>query len=111
MNAKTSLETSNSFIANMDIAKTIAKGGAFVLLGSLAGRGVKFVTEVVLGRTLGPDGYGIYVLGLSVLMILRHFSSLGLKTGMLRFGAGYFATKEYKVRHSIKEQHQKHFLQ
>lgn len=103
MNTKTSLETSNSFISNMNIAKTIAKGGAFVLLGSLAGKAIKFVTEVILGRTLGPDGYGVYVLGLSVLMILRHFSSLGLKTGMLRFGAGYFVAKEYsKFRGFLK---------
>jgi len=87
----------------MNIAKTIAKGGAFVLLGSLVGKGIKFVTEVVLGRTLGPDGYGVYVLGLSVLMILRHFSSMGLKTGTLRFGAGYFASKEYsKFRGFLK---------
>lgn len=103
MNAKTSLETSDSFISNMNIAKTIAKGGAFVLLGSLAGKGIKFVTEVVLGRTLGPDGYGLYALGLSVLMILRHFSSLGFKTGVVRFGAGYFAAKEYsKFRGLLK---------
>jgi len=103
MNTKTSLDTSNSFISNMNIAKTIAKGGAFVLLGSLGGKAIKFVTEVILGRSLGPDGYGIYVLGLSVLMILRHFSSLGLKTGTVRFGAGYFASKEYsKFRGFLK---------
>jgi len=103
MNTKTSLETSNSFISNMNIAKTIAKGGAFVLLGSLAGKGIRFITEVVLGRTLGLDGYGVYALGLSVLMILRHFSSLGFKTGVVRFGAGYFAAKEYsKFRGLLK---------
>lgn len=103
MNTKTSLETSHSFISNMNIAKTIAKGGAFVLLGSLAGKGIKFATEVILGRTLGPDGYGVYALGLSVLMILRHFSSLGFKTGVVRFGAGYFAANEYsKFRGLLK---------
>ena len=103
MNTKTSLETSDSFISNMNIAKTIAKGGAFVLLGSLVGKGIRFITEVVLGRTLGLDGYGVYALGLSVLMILRHFSSLGFKTGVVRFGAGYFAAKEYsKFRGLLK---------
>ena len=61
----------------------------------MAGKGIKFVIEVILGRTLGPDAYGIYALGLSLLMIFRHFSSLGLKTGILRFGAGYFSKKEY----------------
>ena len=103
MATKTSLETSDSFISNMGIAKTIAKGGGFVLLGSFAGKGIKFATEIVLGRSLGPDGYGVYALGLSVLMILGHFSSLGLKTGVLRFAAGYFATREYsKFRGLLK---------
>lgn len=87
----------------MPIARAIAKGGALVLVASLVGKGIKFATEVMLGRTLGPDRYGVYILGLSVLMVLIHFSSLGLKTGMLRFGAGYFALKEYsKFRSCLK---------
>ena len=103
MNTKIPIETSDSFLSDFSIAKTIAKGGAFVLLGSLLGKGIKFITEVILGRSLGPDAFGVYVLGLSVLTVLRHFSSVGLKTGVLRFGAGYFATKEYsKFRGLVK---------
>lgn len=103
MNQKVSLEASASLISDMGIAKTIAKGGTLVLLGSLFGKGLKFLAEVVLGRNLGPDGYGIYALGLSVLTILKHFSTLGLKTGVLRFGAGYFATNEHsKFRGLVK---------
>lgn len=63
----------------MPIARAIAKGGALVLVASLVGKGIKFATEVMLGRTLGPDRYGVYILGLSVLMVLIHFSSLGPK--------------------------------
>jgi len=103
MNEKISVEASTSLVSDIDIAKTIAKGGTFVLLGSLFGKGLKFLAEVVLGRNLGPDGYGIYALGLSVLTILKHFSTIGLKTGVLRFGAGYSATKEHsKFRGLIK---------
>jgi hypothetical protein len=56
MDGKASFEASASLISDMGIAKAIAKGGTLVLLGSLFGKGLKFVAEVVLGRNLGPDG-------------------------------------------------------
>jgi O-antigen/teichoic acid export membrane protein len=92
---KTFFKTVESKQFNGSIAKTIAKAGMLVLFATLAGKLLKLATELVLAHSLGIEAYGVYTLAMSALLILVQFSSLGLRTGMVRFGAGYYVNKQY----------------
>ncbi|HDS1509728.1 oligosaccharide flippase family protein [Stenotrophomonas maltophilia] len=48
--------------------------------GSLAGAGLAFLTQVVLGRHMGPGDYGIFSNALAQCMLLSQVAGLGLQT-------------------------------
>lgn len=60
------------------------RGGMAVFVGNLVGMGLAFLTRVLLGRALGPAGYGLVVLGLTVLYAVETVGNLGLFEGVGR---------------------------
>jgi O-antigen/teichoic acid export membrane protein len=76
------------------LINTIAKGGGITLAGSGFGRIIQFGFHILLGRVLGVGGYGLYVLGYSVLQLTSEFPILGLHHGIVRFIAIYKGEKE-----------------
>jgi len=69
------------------LTKQVAKGGTIAFGGSLIGKVFGFVLNIMLGRVLGPEGFGLYALGMSVMGITQSISSLGLSKGVVRFCA------------------------
>ena len=65
--------------------EAIARGGVVVLLASALGNGVSYAFGIFVARTLGPEDFGLYALGLTVFNTLTLIMVLGLDTGMLRF--------------------------
>jgi len=72
-----------------DITKKIVKGGSISFLGHIAGKGIKFILEVILTRTLGASVYGLYALGNNFMEIVRGFSNFGFHFSIVRFGSVY----------------------
>jgi O-antigen/teichoic acid export membrane protein len=70
-------------------AKKVAKGAGISFIGSAMGRGFWFLCQVILARFLGPEIFGVYVLGLTVLKITELFTRLGLHAGALRYISMY----------------------
>lgn len=68
---------------------TIARGAGIVLLGTVAGSGLKYLFEFIVARSLGPALFGIFFLGFTVFRLLERISNLGLSSGMLRFVSLY----------------------
>ena len=50
-----------------------AQGGLLLLTESLFVRSFDFLTGIVLLRRLGPTDYGIYTIGLSIVMLATMF--------------------------------------
>jgi O-antigen/teichoic acid export membrane protein len=64
---------------------TAAKGGGIIFFGSLFSYASRFVFGIIVARSIGADGYGLYDLGVTVALILTGFSLLGLPGGIVRF--------------------------
>ena len=64
--------------------RKLVQGTAFVAVGNLLGMGFGFATRSISARYLGPDEYGLIVLGLTVLNVVSMVSLLGLTQGVSR---------------------------
>ena len=65
--------------------RALFKGGSIVFLGSLVGMALSFLSIYVVGRWLGPDGYGAIVLGSTLLTAVSTLVLLGMNTGIGRY--------------------------
>ena len=74
----------NSQIHNLEIT-VIAKGAGLFFIGSIIGTGLRYFFELIVARNLGPELFGLFFLGLSVLKITEIISTLGLHRGALRY--------------------------
>ncbi len=68
---------------------------AAVLALQLAGLAVNFGLQILLARSLGTGGYGVYVYALRWLGLLAILCQLGLAVGSLRFVPAYAATADW----------------
>ncbi len=75
----------------MKISSTVRKALAaisFLWLGSLAGAGLVFITNVVLARELTPSGYGVFAAALTTITLLLPLAGFGVRGFWLKvFGA------------------------
>ena len=67
----------------------LARGAGIVLLGTIAGSGLKYLFEFIVARRLGPALFGVFFLGLAIFGVLEKLGTLELTSGMLRFVALY----------------------
>ena len=67
-------------------AKILAKGAGITLISKLGSRGLLLLVQIVLARLLGPAGFGLFTLGQVVLQIISQVGTLGLVSGVIRFG-------------------------
>ncbi|NOY26662.1 MAG: flippase [Oligoflexia bacterium] len=70
-------------------AASIAGGSAIVMAGGVTERGLRFMVNWLLARTLGTTAFGVYSFVQSVIPTLISFSALGADAGMVLFGARY----------------------
>jgi len=70
-----------------DTAKKVIKGGSIGLISILLGRMVVLILNILLARGLGPESYGLYSLGTSVVSLSVVFAMLGLGIAIVRFGS------------------------
>jgi O-antigen/teichoic acid export membrane protein len=83
----TEIETRNPQTSSEVAA--IARGAGIVMLGTIAGSGLKYLFEFVVARRLGPELFGVFFLALSIFRILEKVCTLELTSGMLRFVSLY----------------------
>ncbi|MDD5455270.1 MAG: flippase [Candidatus Ratteibacteria bacterium] len=78
----------NKNFSEKDISK-IAKGGGITLIGSLIGKVIFFLSQIIIARFLGIEQFGLYALGFTVVKICEIISKFGLHTGGMRFVSIY----------------------
>lgn len=65
--------------------KKVAKGAGITIVGSCTGKGIFFLSQVIISRWLGVEAFGLYALGLATVKICEIISRLGLNAGGMRF--------------------------
>lgn len=65
--------------------KRVAGGAGLSLVGKVVGRGLSFVTDVILARTLGASLFGLFSIGWTVFRILQMIIPLGFPQGVVKF--------------------------
>src|SRR5215218_3838513 len=79
---------------NFDMKEVVGKSGAVFAL-RVSGAGMGFIFNVVLARSLGAQGAGIYYLALAVIGIGALISTVGIPDALLRFIAAHAAHGEW----------------
>ncbi len=69
-----------------DVAN-LAKGAGITLFGRISGRGTHILGQVALARLLGPETFGLYAIGWTILRIAALVAPLGLEHGVIRYGS------------------------
>ncbi len=69
--------------------KKVAKGAGIVFIGLVFGAAAAYLYRLLVARFLGPSDYGLFSLGISVLVVVSTLAKAGLPAGMARFIAFY----------------------
>ncbi|MGH6917731.1 MAG: oligosaccharide flippase family protein [Geminicoccaceae bacterium] len=79
----------------------LARGASSAFIVNTLATGLAFLSQIVLARALGADGYGIYAYVMAWITILALLATLGFQTGMLRFASAYRAREEWPLLRGI----------
>jgi O-antigen/teichoic acid export membrane protein len=83
---------------NKSDIKKVAKSSAMTFIGASLGRGVFFLTQVLIARLLGVEYFGLYTIGFSLVKLCEILASLGLKAGGMRFVSIYNNKDEHRLK-------------
>lgn len=72
-------------MADAEPFQKLFTGGSIVFAGEMFGLGISFLSALVIGRLLGPEGYGAIALGSAALATVSTVVLLGMHTGVGRF--------------------------
>ena len=64
---------------------TVARGAGIIFFGMIIGNLLGMVNQVLMGRFLGPGNYGLFNLGISVMMIFCVLPRFGLGSALTQF--------------------------
>jgi O-antigen/teichoic acid export membrane protein len=90
-------ETISAHQRTGDITR-LAKGAGVSISGRIVGRGVNFLGQVILARFLGPEAYGLFAIGWTILRIIGIIGPLGLEAGIIRFGVKFWQDDQQNFR-------------
>jgi len=65
----------------------LAQGATVSVAGRVSGRGLLLLTQITIGRFFGPEAFGLYAVGWTVLRLTGLVSLLGMDTALVRYGA------------------------
>jgi O-antigen/teichoic acid export membrane protein len=78
--------------------KKVATGAGVTLIGHSLGRGLLFLSQIIIARFLGIEGFGLYALGFAAVKVCEIISKLGLDTGGMRFVSIYRRENPSKLK-------------
>jgi len=58
-----------------------------IFLGNFFAHGLTFLASIIIGRYLGAEKFGVYILFLSFFLILLTLSDFGIRTSFVKFGS------------------------
>ena len=75
--------------------RRVAQGGGVALAVFAAGAGLSYCAQLLLARSIGPDGYGVYATVFAWMTLLGYGAALGADVSLLRFIPAYRARGEW----------------
>lgn len=107
---RSEVEPLNSMIRKQ-AASSLGRGTVEAFVLRAGGAGLLFLMHIVLGRTIGPEGYGTFSYVLALSMILAMVVPLGWPTALMRFIAQYIEQQRWGLlRGAVKRAYQVTFL-
>jgi O-antigen/teichoic acid export membrane protein len=79
-------------------AVKLAKGGSISLGGAGVGRGIHTLGQIVIARLLGPEAFGLYAVGWTILRILSNVAQCGLSNGVIRYASMFKDSDQSKLK-------------
>lgn len=80
----------------------IARGAGIVFAGTLLGSVLRYLFQIAIARTLGPQSFGVFSLGFTIFRWISIIAELGLLSGVVRYVALFRAEKDSaRVRGTI----------
>jgi O-antigen/teichoic acid export membrane protein len=76
---------------------TVATGGSILIIGIIIGIVFGILTQILLGRYLGVESYGLYYLALTLVTAFVPFSTIGLAGSLPRFLPYHFSRDEKDI--------------
>jgi O-antigen/teichoic acid export membrane protein len=76
------------------LGSRIVRDSSVLLVASYASMGLSVVTSVILARMLGPDGYGLVVLAMTVVSTVTQFMDIRTGEGLIKFVGSALARDE-----------------
>ena len=83
---------------NSQDTSELAQGASVSLAGRVTGRTLSLLTQISVGRLFGPEAFGLYAIGLTLLRLGGLVSVLGMDTAVVRYGARYRAENRGRLR-------------
>jgi O-antigen/teichoic acid export membrane protein len=80
---------------------TLAGGAGLSLAGKIGGRSLSFIGDIVAARILGPDSFGLYAIGWTILRMLSLISPLGLDKGVIFFSTPFWRKNPAALKSAI----------
>ncbi|MBI5351621.1 MAG: polysaccharide biosynthesis protein [Chloroflexi bacterium] len=71
------------------------------ITGRILGRGLGYLSQIVLARILAPDGYGIFAIGWTILRLFSIAGHLGLDYGVTKFGTQYWGKDQTRIKNLV----------
>ncbi len=82
---------------------TLAKGAGIALFGRSFSRILLLAAQAFLAQVLGPQSYGLFSLGWSILQISANTGQIGLPQAVIRFGAKYWQQDDASFRGVVQQ--------
>ncbi len=79
----------------------VAKGAGFYFAGFAVSKVLSYLYRVMLARGLGPEEFGVFSIGISVVGILTVFAAFGLYQGIMHFVARHATLGEYEKARGV----------
>jgi O-antigen/teichoic acid export membrane protein len=76
---------------------TIALGGSILFFGVVFGILLNIINQILLGRFLGVEKYGLFYLAYTIIILFLPFSALGLSGSLPRFLPYYYGRGEKNI--------------
>jgi O-antigen/teichoic acid export membrane protein len=78
----------------MNNTEKILKSSSIIIVGVIIGKTLGIINQALIGRLLGPNGFGDFALILTILQITTVIILLGTKTGVVKFISGYSGSND-----------------
>lgn len=101
MNIKSSEEIPEDSPSLTKDIELLASGASTVFLGKILGRGLIMISQIVLARFLGPEQFGLYALGMTIIQIISILALFGMHNGVVRFATPYWLENNIKFKSII----------